>query len=70
MEGSGGFLSPGDQGAEASQAVPEPAYAFTLARPAGGAGRGSGGDAVREGDGGWGGNTAEQVQVYDRREMT
>lgn len=46
MEGSGGFLSPGDQSAEASQAVPEPAHAFTLARPAGGAGQGEGnGDA-------------------------
>lgn len=34
MEGSGGFVSPGDQSAEASQAVPEPAHALTLAWPA------------------------------------
>jgi len=40
LEGRGGLLGPGHQGAETSQAVPEPAYAFTLTRPAQGEGRG------------------------------
>lgn len=34
LEGRGGLLGPGHQCAETSEAVPEPAHAFTLTRSA------------------------------------